>query len=338
MKLNEIADLVGGAVDGDEGLEISGASGLEFAGSTDITFVSEPKFFPGLAKSGAGAVFVKEKIDSDKAQIIHPNPGLAFATILNHFNPTEKPSAGVHPSAALGNNVSLGADVTVSAHVSVGRDTVIGDRTVLFPGVVVGDRCQIGSDTTLYPNTVLYKDTVIGNHVILHAGSVIGSDGFSYTQDDKGQHVKLQQIGKVVIEDHVEIGANTCIDRAAFGETIIKEGVKIDNLVQIAHNCEIGKHSVIVSQTGIAGSCRIGKHVVIAGQTGIADHINIGDEVTLMAQSGVFRDIPESGTYGWAPAMKLIDLMRFMPNLLRLPQLATQVKEMERRLDKIDKS
>ncbi len=337
MKLQEIVDLVGGSVAGDEGMEIKGASGLEFAGSSDITFVSEAKHLPDLAKSNAAAVLIKEKANTDKAQILHPNPGLAFAQILNHFNPTETPAPGVHPNAHLADNVNLGTDVTLCANVSIGQGSTIGDRTVLYPGVVVGDRCKIGSDTIIYPNTVLYKETVVGNHVILHAGCVIGADGFSYTQDDKGRHVKIQQIGKVVIEDLVEIGANTCIDRAAFGETIIREGVKIDNLVQIGHNCDVGSHSVIVSQTGLSGSCRLGKHNIIAGQSGISDHVTLGDQVTLMARTGVFRDIPESGTYGWAPAMKMVELMRFMPTLLRLPQLASQVKEMERRLDRIEK-
>ncbi|QPJ60593.1 MAG: UDP-3-O-(3-hydroxymyristoyl)glucosamine N-acyltransferase [Candidatus Nitronauta litoralis] len=337
MKLKEIIDLVGGSIAGDEEFEIEGASGLEFAGSTDITFVSEAKHLPELSKSRAGAVFVKEQTDTGKIQIVHPNPGLAFAQILTHFNPTETPAPGVHPNANLDDKVTLGTDVTLCANVSVGKDSIIGDRTVLYPGVVLGERCQIGSDTIIYPNTVLYRETEIGNHVILHAGSVIGADGFSYTQDEKGRHVKIQQIGKVVIEDHVEIGANTCIDRAAFCETIIREGVKIDNLVQIGHNCEVGSHSVIVSQTGLSGSCRLGKHNIVAGQSGISDHVTLGDQVTLMARTGVFRDIPESGTYGWAPAMKIVELMRFMPTLLRLPQLASQVKEMERRLDAIEK-
>ncbi len=337
MKLIEIINIVGGTLEGDDAVEINGASGLEFAGPGDITFVSEPRFVPQVSESKASAVFVKDKIDSDKPQIIHPNPGLAFAKILNHLHPTVNPAHGIHPTVALGDKVKLGNDITLSAHVSIGQNTEIGDRTVVYPGVVIGDDCKIGSDTILYPNTVLYKETIIGNHVIIHGGAVIGADGFGYTTDEKGQQVKLQQIGKVIIEDHVEIGANTCIDRAAFGETVISEGVKIDNLVQIAHNCEIGNHSVIVSQTGISGSCRIGKHTVIAGQTGISDHVTIGDKVTLLARTGVFRDIPESGMYGWAPAMKGTELMRFMPTLLRLPDMANQVKEMELRLDKIEK-
>ena len=153
--------------------------------------------------------------------------------------------------------------------------------------------------------------------------------------DEKGRHVKLQQIGRVVIRDHAEIGANTCIDRAAFGETVVGEGVKIDNLVQIGHNCVLGDHSVIVSQTGISGSCEIGRHTIIAGQTGISDHVKIADQVTLLARSGVFRDITEPGIYGFAPAMKGVDLMRFMPVLLRLPEMASQIRDLERKLESI---
>lgn len=338
MKLQEIVEMTGGTLKGDGGLEITGASGLGFAKSGDISYVGEAKFLPDLKASSASAVFIQKETETDKAQIIHPAPALAFAKVLAHLHPTEHPPAGVHPSATIADSASLGVDVTISANACVEDGVQIGDRCVVHANAVIGKNCVIGSGTVLYPNVTVYADTHIGSHVVIHAGSVIGADGFSYTPDEKGRHVKLQQIGRVVIRDHVEIGANTCIDRAAFGETVIGEGVKIDNLVQIGHNCVIGDHSVIVSQTGISGSCEVGRHTVIAGQTGISDHVKIADQVTLLARSGVFRDITEPGIYGFAPAMKGVDLMRFMPVLLRLPEMASQIKDLERKLESIEKA
>ncbi len=338
MKLQEIVDRVGGTLKGNGAIEITGASGLRFAGPEDISYVGEAKFLPQLKDSRAAAVFIQNETETDKAQIIHPAPSLAFAKILNHLHPTARPPAGIHPRAVVADGVQLGEDVTIGPKVCVEAGTTIGDRSVLHAGVVVGNDCVIGADTILYPNVTVYSETHIGSHVMIHAGSVIGADGFSYTPDEKGRHIKLQQIGRVVIRDHVEIGANTCIDRAAFGETVIGEGVKIDNLVQIGHNCVIGDHSVIVSQTGISGSCTLGRHNIIAGQTGISDHVTLTDQVTLMARSGVFRDISEPGIYGFAPAMKSLDLMRFMPVLLRLPEMASHIKELERKLEAIEKA
>ena len=338
MKLQEIIEIVGGTLKGDGNIEITGASGLGFAGPGDISYVGEAKFLPELKDSAAAAIFIQNETETDKAQIIHPAPALAFAKTLARLHPTEKPPAGVHPSATVADSASLGADVTIASNVCIESGAVIGDRCVLQANVVVGKNCVIGSDTVLYPNVTVYADTEIGSHVTVHAGAVIGADGFSYTPDEKGRHVKLQQIGRVVIGDHAEIGANTCIDRAAFGKTVIGQGVKIDNLVQIGHNCVIGDHTVIVSQTGISGSCTIGKHTIIAGQTGISDHVTITDQVTLLARSGVFRDITEPGMYGFAPAMKGVDLMRFMPVFLRLPEMASQIKALERKLESIEKA
>ena len=338
MKLEELADLVGGEVVGDPRLEITGASGLEQAGAQEISYLAEERYRPLLESSRAGAVVVAQKLDTDKAQILHPQPALAFARIVNQLHPEPRPPAGVHPSAVLESGVSLGKNVSVGPLAVLGEGVVVGDNTVIHAGVVIGEGCRLGRDTVLFPQVVLYRDTRVGDHVRIHAGAVIGSDGFSYNPDAEGRQVKMPQIGRVVIEDHVEIGANACIDRAAFGETRIEEGVKIDNLVQIAHNCRIGAHSIIVSQTGLSGSCTIGRQNVLAGQVGLADHVTLGDKVTLLARTGVFRDLPKPGLYGWAPAMPSNELMHFMPVLLRLPELAGQVKELERRLRAIEKA
>ncbi|MFQ5482061.1 MAG: UDP-3-O-(3-hydroxymyristoyl)glucosamine N-acyltransferase, partial [Nitrospinaceae bacterium] len=230
-----------------------------------------------------------------------------------------------------------GDGVAILAHVTVGRDVTLGARTVLHPGVVIGDGCTLGADTVLHPNVVLYRKTQLGSHVIVHAGAVIGADGFGYVLDEENHHGKIPQIGRVVIEDHVEIGANTCIDRATFGETVIRQGTKIDNLVQVAHNCTVGDHSILVSQSGLSGSCRLGRYNVLAGQVGLADHVTLADEVTLAARAGTFRDLPEAGVYGGAPAMPLQEYGRLIAVFLKLPDMAAQVRNLERRLQKIEK-
>ncbi|HKI68854.1 MAG TPA: UDP-3-O-(3-hydroxymyristoyl)glucosamine N-acyltransferase, partial [Verrucomicrobiae bacterium] len=226
MKLQEIAERLGGTVEGDGSLEITGINGLEMAEQGQITFLSDKKFKDQLQACNASAVIVQKALETDKAQVIHPAPALAFAKLLAEFHPEPRPQPGIDGKASIAEGVQLGKDVTVSPFVVIGKNVVIGDNTVLHPGVVVHEGCRIGNNATLFSNVTLYRNSVIGNHVILHAGVVIGADGFGYTPDEKGRHVKINQVGRVVIEDHVEIGANACIDRAAFGETIVREGTK----------------------------------------------------------------------------------------------------------------
>ena len=226
----------------------------------------------------------------------------------------------------------------MSAGVCVGDDVEIADNVVLYPGVVVGDRCRIGSHTTLYPNVTLYDDTELGSRVTLHAGVVIGADGFGYTLDEKAAHYKISQIGRVVIEDDVEIGANSCVDRASMGVTLIKKGTKIDNLVQVAHNCTVGEHSILVAQVGLAGSCTLGHHVVLAGQVGVADHVTLGDQVTLTARSAALRSIESNKVYGGTPAVPLGEWKKYVTALPKLPDLVRKVRDLEARLKEIEKN
>ncbi|MBT5027601.1 MAG: UDP-3-O-(3-hydroxymyristoyl)glucosamine N-acyltransferase [Nitrospinaceae bacterium] len=336
MKLEKLAELVVGTLEGDGSIEISGVRGIEQVERGQITFLSKNKFLDTLNRSEASAVLVKERLKTPIPQIIVASPELAFARILNSFHPDPKPQPGIHGRAVIGDNVKLGEQVTVSAGVCIGDDVEIADRVHLYPGVVVGDRCRIGSNATVYPNVTLYPDTQLGNHVILHAGVVIGADGFGYTLDEKGAHYKIKQIGRVVIEDHVEIGANSCVDRAAMGTTLIKQGTKIDNLVQVAHNCVIGEHSILVAQVGLAGTCTLGHHVVLAGQVGIADHVTLGDQVTLTAQSGTFRNIESGKVCGGSPAVPLGDWKKYVTVLPKLPELARKVRDLEVRLKEVE--
>ena len=247
MKLEQIASLISGALEGDGSIEISGVRGIKDALEGDITFLGTGKYLKFLEGSTASAVITAERVKTSLPQIIVAKPELAFARLINEFHPEPVANPGVHSSVAFGDNVKLGDNISLAAGVSIGNGVVIGDGVVLHANVVVGDNCLIGDHSILHPNVTLYRNSELGQHVVLHSGVVIGADGFGYTVDEVGRHFKINQVGRVVIEDHVEIGANSCVDRAAFDTTLIKEGTKIDNLVQVAHNCTVGEHSILVS-------------------------------------------------------------------------------------------
>ncbi len=336
MKLQKIVDLVGGTLQGDAAQEISGANGVELAQAGDITYFTDKQLKEKLETCKASAVIVSEPLELNITQVIHPNPPLAFAKILAEVHPNPRPEPGISPEAVVSENVTLGKNVTVSPFVYLGKNVSVGDDTVIRPGTVVYDGCRIGNQVTLHANVTLYHDTVIGNRVILHAGVVVGVDGFGYIPDEQGHHFKINQVGRVVIEDDVEVGSNVCIDRAAFGETVVKTGVKIDNLVQVAHNCEIGEHSLLVAQVGVAGSCKLGHHVILAGQVGVADHVTLGDQVILAAQSGVHKSLAKPGMYGGSPAAPAISWKRSVSVFSKLPELSRKIRELEKRLKAIE--
>ncbi|NIP99555.1 MAG: UDP-3-O-(3-hydroxymyristoyl)glucosamine N-acyltransferase [Nitrospinaceae bacterium] len=336
MNVNEIAERLGGTVQGDGSIEITDVNGMELAQPGQITFLADKKFLNKLKDSRASAVIVQKPLETDKAQVIHPAPALAFAKLLAEMKPEPRPEPGIDKQSSIAEGVKLGKEVTIGPFVSVGKNVTIGDHTVLHPGVVVHDGCTLGDHTTLHAHVTLYRSTVVGNHVTIHAGAVIGADGFGYTPDEKGRHFKINQTGRVVIEDHVEIGANTCIDRANFGETVVREGTKIDNLTQIAHNCEIGQHAIIVAQVGLAGSTHVGNDVVLAGQVGLADHLTIGNQVVVAAQSGVNRDLPDPGFYGGSPAVPAMSWKRYATLLPKLPEMTQKIRDLEKRLKAIE--
>jgi UDP-3-O-[3-hydroxymyristoyl] glucosamine N-acyltransferase len=337
MNLQEIAKRIGGTVQGDGALEISGVESIERAEPGQITFAAGKKFRDNLKNSNASAVIVQQALETDKEQVIHPLPALAFAQLIAEFHPEPRPQPGIDDQASIAEGVQMGKDVFIGPLVTVGPDVVLGDHVVLHPGVVIQQGCRIGNHSTLFPNVTLYRNTLIGKHVTLHAGVVIGADGFGYTPDEKGRHFKINQVGRVVIEDHVEVGANSCIDRAAFGETVVREGVKIDNLVQIAHNCDIGAHSIIVAQVGIAGTCKLGHHVILAGQVGLSDHITLADQVVVAAQSGIIKDLLEPGYYAGLPAISAMTWKRYATTLPKLPEMARKIQALEKRLNAIEK-
>ena len=337
MNLGDVAKKINGVVVGDSSIEITGVGSIETAGSGHITFAKGKKIIDMLKQSKASAVLTSNREEVGMSQIICSNPELAFARLLEHFHPQSRPKPGIHSSVVLGANVVLGERVALAPLVCVGDNVRIGDDVVVCSGAVIGDNCELGKRTLIHPNVTLYSNSIIGNYVTLHAGVVIGSDGFGYTADEKGMHVKINQIGNVVIEDNVEVGANSCIDRAATGTTLIKKGTKIDNLVQVAHNCIIGENCILVAQVGVAGSCNLGRHVVLAGQAGLSDHVTVGDNVTLAAKSAALRDIKENSIYGGIPAFPLNIWKRSVTILPKLPDLARRVRDLENRLNDIKK-
>jgi UDP-3-O-[3-hydroxymyristoyl] glucosamine N-acyltransferase len=336
LNLKEIADHIGGRLVGDASVEIAGANGIGEAQPGQITFLSGPKHLAELKVSRASAVIVAKEIETDKAQVIHPNPALGFARILGELHPLHRPKPGVDARAAIGDNVKLGKNVSIAAFAVVGCGANVGDGVVLHSGVVVGDDCTIGADCILHPQVTLYPGTEIGNRVIIHAGATIGADGFGYTPDEKGSYVKIHQIGKVIIEDDVEIGANSCIDRAGFTVTRVKAGTKIDNLVQVGHNCTIGEHCILVAQSGVSGSSVLGQHVIVGGQVGISDHVVIGDNVSLMAKSGVMRDLESNTVQGGSPCLPRLEYGKTVAITQQLPKWVERIKDLEKRLSAIE--
>ncbi len=337
-RLKDLAECVGGTVVGDGETEISGVAAIEEARAGEITFIANPKYLPNLSKTNASAIIVsKEVTQADKPLLCVMNPQLAFAKVLTLFSLKPSQPKGIDPKAWISPTARLGKDVTVYPFVYIGDRCSIGDRVTLYPGTYVGEDSTIGEDSILYPNVSVYSRTIIGKRVILHSGVVVGGDGFAYVKEGKS-NAKIPQVGIVEIEDDVEIGANTTIDRATLGKTIIRRGVKIDNLVMVAHNVVIGEDSIIVAQVGIAGSTKIGRNVTLAGQVGVAGHIEIGDNVMVGAQAGVIYDLPGNQGYHGSPALPQREYIRAITSLPKLPEMRKTLLDLEKRLQKVEEA
>jgi UDP-3-O-[3-hydroxymyristoyl] glucosamine N-acyltransferase len=336
--LSELADYVHGKVVGDGQVVIDKVAPIDEAGSGAITFLANPRYQHFLVTCSASAIIVGPGVVRDetaqpgKGYLETSNPYLAFARILQLFHAPPPLNQRVSSLAYIEASATLGEGVTVFPHVFIGDQVKVGSRTVLYPGVFLGAGSEVGDDCVLHANVVIREGCRVGNRVILHPGVVVGSDGFGYAREGNTR-VKIPQVGCVKIEDDVEIGANTTIDRATLGQTIIGRGTKIDNLVQIAHNVTIGENSVIAAQAGIAGSTRIGHNVTLAGQVGVVNHIQIGDGATIGPQSGVPRSVAPgavlSGGIAAAPHHEWLKVMALLP---QLPKLWTLVRALEKRL------
>ena len=340
VKLEAICRVIGADFPPDTAnLDIHGVASLEEAGAGDITFLSNPKYEKHLAHTGAMVVIVSAEtvLPPPRIPLRVRDPYFAFLQVLELFNhrTPDQIARGIHPSAVVDPSASLGEQVSLGPGAVIGAGVTIGDQTVIGPGTVIMTGSSVGSACVLYPNVTIMDGCVVGNRVILHSGVVIGADGFGFAPF-QGRYHKIPQIGKVIIEDEVEIGANSCVDRAAFGKTIVGKGTKIDNLVMVAHNVRIGEHTVIASQTGISGSSTVGNWVRMAGQIGIAGHVTIGNGASLAGQAGISKDVPPGETVSGTPARNHMLAMRQEAAMRNLPELLKKVKLLEKRIYELE--
>ena len=334
--LSALAAHVGGVLQGEDA-PITGVAGIREAEPGQITFVANPRYLPDLARTRAsGVVIAKAHVTAAIARIEIDDPYYAFSRIVRWFHERPYEPGGISPLASIAPDAVVGGDPTIGPFVSVGRRARLGDRVTLLSGVSIGDDVMIGDDTLVYPNVTIREGSSIGRRVIVHSGVVIGSDGFGFATRN-GRHEKILQVGRVVIEDDVELGANVCVDRAALGVTSIKRGTKVDNLVQIAHNVVVGEDCLIVAQAGISGSSELGRGVVLAGQVGVVGHLTIGDGAMVGAQSGVAADLAAGQVVSGSPAIPHPTWLRVQATVPTLPEMRRALKRLEARVAELEK-
>ena len=337
--LAQIAEKINGKLSGDLNIKIKGVAQIDNAAHGQITFLANPKYKVLLEKTKASAVITDEKVNIIPSipHIVVLDAYFGFLQTFLLFNPKkELLDPGIHSSAIIHKTAKIGKNVCIGGNVWIGPGVTVGERTRIFPNCVILNESKIGTDCLLYPSVTVRENCLIGDKVIIHNGAVIGSDGFGFVPHE-GHYHKIPQVGKVIIEDDVEIGSNTTIDRATMGETVIKQGVKLDNLIHIAHNCVIGENTVIAAQTGISGSTIIGKNVVMAGQVGTVGHITIGDGVQIGAQSGISKSIPEGEVYFGYPARPIMKSKRIEAIINNLPDLLKRIRTLEKTIEELQK-
>lgn len=340
IKLKDICEHLGGELSGDGNIEITGVSGINEAVPNQITFVANTKYLAAIATTQASAIIIGRGVSGNgKATIRVDNPYWGFVQALELFSwgNEEQTESGIHETAIIGNNVTIGERVTIQAHSVIGDNVEIGNDTVIMPLVYIGEGSKIGSDGLIYSNVNIRENVTIGDRVIIHCGAVIGSDGFGFTPDPKNHRpYKIPQIGTVVIEDDVEIGANTTIDRATVSETLIKSGTKLDNLVQIAHNVVIGKDCCLAAQSGIAGSTTLGDRVNIAGQSGVVGHLTLGENSVIYSKSAVTKDMPPGSHLSGIPARPHKQELRSQAYTRKIPDLLQEFTELQKRVNELE--
>ena len=339
MKLSEIAKQLSCALDGDGAVEITGVAGMDQAGPSELTFLANPRYASRLSRSRAAAVIVSpEGEPAGRAALRSPNPYLCFAQALELFYRPPRPAPGVHPQAAITADARLGKNASVGPFVFIDEDVEIGDNAVLHSHVAIYRGARIGNDFYAHSHAVVREYCRIGDRVILQNGAIIGSDGYGFARQEDGSHYKIVQAGIVVLEDDVEVQAHSCIDRATVGETRIKAGAKIDNLVQVGHASVVGEHTLLCAQVGLAGSTQLGRHVMFAGQAAAAGHLKVGDQVVVTGQSGVTRDVGSGQTISGLPAMNNKLWLRCAAAFSRLPELLHTVRDLKREVEGLRKS
>jgi UDP-3-O-[3-hydroxymyristoyl] glucosamine N-acyltransferase len=341
MKLRELAERLACRLEGDGEIDIVRVAGIDAAGPGDLTFVANPKYLSALATTRASAVLLRneaspdvtrEKPASALAVLRTADPYLAFARAVGIFAPQWKPQPGVHAMAAVARDATLGSDVSIGAFVAVGEGATVGDRTIVFPNVTIGTGVRIGADCVIHSNVAIRERVTLGDRVILQNGVVIGGDGYGFVRRGDGTHEKIPQVATVVIEDDVELGANATVDRPAVGETRIKAGTKIDNLVQIAHGVTVGRNVLMAAQVGIAGSTEIGDDVMFGGQVGVGGHLTIGRGVVAVGQSGITNSVDAGTMVAGYPAIDAREWRRASAVFRRLPELKKRIERLEARL------
>ena len=331
---HQIANLIDGEIVGDENAEVFTLSKIEEGIRGSLTFLSNPKYTPFIYSTDATITIVNNDFVAEKeintTLIKVDNAYAAFSTLLEHYNNIKNNKIGVESPVSIAESAIIGDDVYVGAFTSIGENVRIGNNVKIYPNCFIGDNVTIGDHTTIFAGTKIYSDCSIGSYCNIDASVILGADGFGFSPDENGVYSKVPQIGNVIIEDHVDIGASTTIDRATLGSTIIKKGVKLDNQIQIAHNVVIGEHTVIAAQTGIAGSTKIGKHCQIGGQVGIVGHVTIGNHVKIQAQSGISKNIADNEVLQGTPAFGYGDYYKSYVHFKNLPQLAKDIEELKK--------
>jgi UDP-3-O-[3-hydroxymyristoyl] glucosamine N-acyltransferase len=343
FSLEQLAHMTHSKLVGDPHQTIAGVETLEDASSEDASFLANPRYVESMRKSAAGVICIDSQtpLPEGKAFLVSDNPSRAFQIIAEAFLKSPYNSSGftaIHKTAVIHETAQIGQGVQIGPYAVVDHGAIIGDNTLIHAHVAIGAGVTIGTNCQLYPHVTVRERCVIGNRVILQPGAVIGSCGFGYTTDKTGKHLKLDQLGIVIIEDDVEIGANTTIDRARFKATRIGRGTKIDNLVQIGHNVQIGEDNIIVSQTGIAGSSKTGRHVIFGGQAGVVGHIEIADNVLIATRGGVSKSIHEAGRYAGGPTMPLADYNKQQVHLRKITEYVAKIEALEKRLAALESS
>jgi UDP-3-O-[3-hydroxymyristoyl] glucosamine N-acyltransferase len=342
MKLGQLATLTGAqceTADGD--IEITGAAGLEQAEPGQVTFLSNPRYTPKIAGTGASAIYVADGVDvprPDLAVLRAKDPYVAFTRALIAFHPRGEVEPAVHPTAAVDETAIIGSHCSIGPNVVIGKNSRIGDRVRLHANVTIYDNVGIGDDTEIHSGVAVREDTLIGKRVLIHNNAVVGCDGFGFAKDENKAWLKIPQVGRVVIEDDVEIGAGTTIDKSSTSETRIKRGAKLDNLVQIGHSCTVGEDTLICAQVGLAGSSHVGNRVILAGQAGVAGHNTIGDDVILTAKSATSHDIPPGKMISGIPAFDNKDWLRSIAAFRRLGEMVRTLRGLEKRVEELEKS
>jgi UDP-3-O-[3-hydroxymyristoyl] glucosamine N-acyltransferase len=335
FSLDRLAREIGGSVIGDGSLKIMGIAPLDTAKEGDLTFVTNPRYLKAAEDTGATAILCEKEIKHvHKSFLLTTNPYVSLAKVIALFHPAPVLSPGIRNGAWVDSQSSVHPQASILAGATVSAGAKVGARTILYPGVFIGENTVIGEDCIFYPNVTIRENCIIGNRVILQPGAVVGADGFGFAKDGELYH-KIPQVGNVVIENDVELGANTCIDRAVLGTTLIGRGTKLDNLIQIGHNVVVGENTVMAALTGISGSTHIGSRVIIGGQVGLAGHLKIGDDVTLATRTGVMEDIPEKGVYFGSPSTEFGTEMKRIAANKQLPELIKRVRNLEKALDEV---